>query len=78
MRYSPPALTPTWVGKGQGASQQAAVVVGPIQGLHFRLGGIDSSDPAGYKDVEWIEGADLRLGDESRIRMKGIEPNVSS
>ncbi|MBV9635660.1 MAG: ClpX C4-type zinc finger protein, partial [Methylobacteriaceae bacterium] len=41
--------------------------------LTFHVGGIDSSDPAGNKDVEWVERTDLRLGDDLRVRLVSAE-----
>jgi uncharacterized membrane protein len=42
----------TRVGREQGASALAAATQGPVAGLDFRVGGIDSSDPAGDRSVE--------------------------
>jgi hypothetical protein len=58
-----------WVGKGPGASALAATADEAISGLHWSVGGIDSSNPAAEKNVEWIESSELRLGDELRIRL---------
>jgi len=58
----------TWVGKGAGASERA-VSGADIAGLDLRVGGIDSSDPAGDRSVEWIEDAGFRVGDELQIRL---------
>lgn len=59
----------SWVGKGPGASALAAATDGAISGLDWRVGGINSSDPAGDRNVEWVENPDLRLGDELRVRL---------
>jgi hypothetical protein len=59
----------TWVGKGPGASALAAAADGDISGLDWRVGGIDSSDPTGDTNVEWVENPDLKLGDEVRVRL---------
>jgi hypothetical protein len=67
------SLLLTWVGKGHGASTLAASAKGAIPGLDFRVGGIDSSDPAGDKDIEWVEGAGLRLGDDIHVRLVSAE-----
>jgi hypothetical protein len=67
------SLMLTWVGKEPGASAAAASAVGPIAGLDFRVGGSDSSDPAGDVDVAWVEGADLEVGDDIRIRLLSAE-----
>lgn len=58
----------TWVGKDAGASSRATGGV-EIDGLDLRVGGIDSSDPAGEQSVEWIEDNALRLGDDIQIRL---------
>jgi hypothetical protein len=47
------SLILSWVGKEPGASAAAATPHGAIPGLHWSVDGIDSSDPAGDKDVEW-------------------------
>jgi hypothetical protein len=62
-----------WVGKEQGASTRAATAEGPIAGLDFRVGGIDSSDPSGEKEVAWVEGADLKIGDDIQVRLLSAE-----
>jgi hypothetical protein len=67
------SLMLTWVGKGEGASAAAASAVGPIAGLDFRVGGIDSSDLTADNDVAWVEGADLRVGDDIRICLVSAE-----
>src|SRR5579872_6555916 len=59
----------TWVGKGPDASALAATKDHAIPGLDWRVGGIDSSDPTGDQNVEWIENPELRLGDELRVRL---------
>jgi hypothetical protein len=58
----------TWVGKGAGASERA-LAGAEIAGLDLRVGGIDSSDPAGDRSVEWIEDTGLRIGDELSIKL---------
>jgi hypothetical protein len=45
------SLILSWVGKQPGASAAAATAHGAIRGLHWSVGGIDSSDPAGDKHV---------------------------
>jgi hypothetical protein len=67
------SLMLTWVGKEPGASAAAASAVGPIAGLNFTVGGLDSSDPAGDVDVAWVEGADLEVGDDIAIRLRSAE-----
>jgi hypothetical protein len=67
------SLMLTWVGRGQGASAAAAGAEGPITGLDFRIGGIDSSDPSGDNDVAWVEGSDLEVGDDIAIRLLSAE-----
>jgi hypothetical protein len=67
------SLMLTWVGREPGASAAAAGAAGPIAGLDFRVGGIDSSDPAGDLDVTWVEAADLEVGDDIRIRLLAAE-----
>lgn len=62
------SLMLTWVGKGAGASRRATSGI-EIEGLDLRVGGIDSSDPAGDQSVEWIEDTALRLGDDIQIRL---------
>jgi hypothetical protein len=62
------SLMLTWVGKGVGASSRAAEGA-EIDGLDLRVGGIDSSDPAGDMSIEWIEDTALRLGDDIQIRL---------
>jgi len=61
------SLVLTWVGKEPGASALAAAADGIIPGLRWSIGGIDSSDPAGETNVDWIEDAGLKLGDELRV-----------
>ena len=63
----------SWVGKGEGASAQAAAAGGAVPGLHWRVGGIDSSDPAGGENVEWVENPKLKIGDELRVRLIAAE-----
>jgi hypothetical protein len=63
----------SWVGKGVGASGQAAAAKGAIPGLNCHVGGIDCSDPAGNETVEWIEKPKLRIGDELRVRLVAAE-----
>jgi hypothetical protein len=67
------SLVLTWIGREPGASAAAASAAGPIAGLDFRVGGIDSSDPAGDVDVAWIEDADFEVGDDIRIRLLAAE-----
>jgi hypothetical protein len=68
------ALAPAVLGrKGQGASTRAATAQGPIAGLDFTVGGIDSSDPSGDSDIAWVEGANLRVGDDIQIRLLSAE-----
>ncbi len=67
------SLMLSWVGREQGASAAAASTAGPIAGLDFRVGGIDSSDPAGDVDVAWVEGADIKVGDDIRVRLLAAE-----
>lgn len=62
------SLMLTWVGKGAGASSRVAED-GEIEGLDLRVGGIDSSDPAGEQSVEWIEDTGLHIGDDIRIKL---------
>ena len=57
------------MGKEPGASSLAVTAGEAISGLHWNVGGIDSSDPAGDKNVEWIENSTLSLGDELRVRL---------
>ncbi len=59
----------SWVGKDPGASAAAGTVPGAIPGLHFHVGGVDSSNPTGNKRVEWIEDLELKLDDELRVRL---------
>ncbi len=59
----------SWVGKGAGASARAAAAEDAVPGLHFHVGGIDSSDPDGDKTVEWVEKPNLKIGDELRVRL---------
>lgn len=63
----------SWVGKGVGASTRAAAARGAIPALHWRVGGIDSSDPAGNENVEWVENPKLKVGDELRVRLVAAE-----
>jgi hypothetical protein len=67
------SLVLSWVGKEPGASAAAATAHGAIPGLHWNVGGIDSSDPAGDKDVEWVDTPELKLGDEVRVRLISAE-----
>jgi hypothetical protein len=67
------SLMLSWVGRGRGASTQAATAQGPIAGLDFRVGGIDSSDPAGDTKIDWIEGDGLEVGDDIQIRLVSAE-----
>ena len=62
------SLMLTWVGKGRGASARATEGA-EIDGLDLRVGGIDSADPAGDQNVEWIEDSALRLGDDIHIKL---------
>jgi hypothetical protein len=64
----------SWQGSRPGASGLAAAAKGRIPGLHFYVGGIDSSNPAGDDSVRWIqEERDFRIGDEIRIRFSASE-----
>ena len=53
----------TWVGRGAEASTNAIEGI-EIDGLDLRVGGIDSSNPAGDQSIEWIEDTALRVGDD--------------
>ncbi len=55
------SLMLTWIGKGPGASRKAAQGFA-IEGLDLRVGGIDTSDPAGEQSIEWIDEAAFALG----------------
>jgi hypothetical protein len=63
------SLMLTWIGKQAGAAARAGASTGEIDGLDLRVGGIDASDPAGDRSVEWIEDTGLHIGDELRIRL---------
>jgi len=66
------SLMLTWIGKGPGASRKAAQGFA-IDGLDLRVGGIDTSDPAGKQSIEWIDDAAFALGDELHIRLVSTE-----
>ncbi len=61
----------TWVGKGAGASARA-LQGAEIDGLDLRVGGIDTSDPAGDQSIEWIEDTALSIGDDIQIRLVAV------
>ncbi len=63
------SLILSWRGLEAGASARAAAAKGPIPELYLRVGGIDSSDPAGDRNVEWIGRHCLTLGDRVEVRL---------
>src|SRR6266851_9169043 len=59
----------SWVGKSLEAASLAATQSEPIPNLYFSVGGIDSSDPNGDSNIDWLEERELCVGDEIRIRL---------
>jgi hypothetical protein len=63
----------TWAGKSRGASARAAESMGPIEGLEFQVGGIDSSGPGPDTEIEWIQSNDIHVGDEILVRVRSAQ-----
>src|ERR1700682_6532603 len=63
----------SWGGREPGASAVAGTAQGAIPDLHCSGGGIDTSDPASGKRVEWVDSSDLKIGDEVHVRLISAE-----